>query len=81
MFETYWIDHGHIKITVLGVEIRIGRDTEFEGGGEESKMAVDELVLDLSRWFSICTDFLTVKWCKMQVLFFGDFSEREKIHK
>ena len=39
-----------MKITVLGVEIRIGRVIEFEDGGEQSKMAGDELVaMDLSR--------------------------------
>ena len=36
-----------VKITVLGVEIRIGR--VFEAGGEQSKMADNELVvMDLS---------------------------------
>ena len=51
MLESYWIDLGHmtVKITVLGVEIRIGRLIEFEAGGEQSKMADDELVaMDLS---------------------------------
>ena len=39
-----------MKITVLGVEIRIGRLIEFEAVGEQSKMADDELVaMDLSR--------------------------------
>ena len=33
-----------MKITVLGVEIRIGRLIEFEAGGEQSKMADNELV-------------------------------------
>ena len=61
--------------SVLGVEIRIGRLIEFEAGGEQSKMADDELVaMDLSRWFSICTDFLTVEWFEIQVLIFVDFS-------
>ena len=42
--------HDSMKITVLGVEIRIGRVIEFEDGGEQSKMAGDELVaMDLSR--------------------------------
>ena len=41
--------HDSVKITVLGVEIRIGRLIEFEAGGEQSKMADDELVtMDLS---------------------------------
>ena len=41
--------HDSAKITVLGVEIRIGRLIEFEAGGEQSKMAADELVaMDLS---------------------------------
>ena len=41
--------HDSMKITVLGVEIRIGRLIEFEAGGEQSKMADDELVaMDLS---------------------------------
>ena len=47
-----------MKITVLGVEIRIGRLIEFEAGGEQSKMADDELVaMNLSWGFSFCTDF------------------------
>ena len=38
-----------MKITILGVEIPIGRVIEFEAGGEQSKMADDELVaMDLS---------------------------------
>ena len=50
--------HDSVKITVLGVEIRIGRLIEFEAGGEQSKMADDELVaMDLSWGFSFCTDF------------------------
>ena len=50
--------HDSVKITVLGVEIRIGRLIEFEAGGEQSKMADDELVaMDLSWEFSFCTDF------------------------
>ena len=36
--------HDSVKITVLGVEIRIGRLIEFETGGEQSKMADNELV-------------------------------------
>ena len=41
--------HDSVKITVLGVEFRIGRLIEFEVGGEQSKMADDELVaMDLS---------------------------------
>ena len=41
--------HDSVKITVLGVEIRIGRLIWFEAGGEQSKMADDELVaMDLS---------------------------------
>ena len=41
--------HDSVKITVLGVEIRIGRLIEFDAGGEQSKMADDELVaMDLS---------------------------------
>ena len=41
--------HDSVEITVLGVEIRIGRLIEFEAGGEQSKMADDELVaMDLS---------------------------------
>ena len=41
--------HDSVKITVLGVEIRIGCLIEFEAGGEQSKMADDELVaMDLS---------------------------------
>ena len=50
--------HDSMKITVLGVEIRIGRLIEFEAGDEQSKMADDELVaMDLSWGFSFCTDF------------------------
>ena len=50
--------HDSVKITVLGVEIRIGRLIEFEAGGEQSKMADDELVaMDLSWGFSFSTDF------------------------
>ena len=50
--------HDSVKITVLGVEIRIGRLIEFETGGEQSKMADDELfAMDLSWGFSFCTDF------------------------
>ena len=50
--------HVSVKITVLGVDIRIGRLIEFEAGGEQSKMADDELVaMDLSWGFSFCTDF------------------------
>ena len=33
-----------VKITVLGVEIRIGRVIEFEAGSEQSRMADDKLV-------------------------------------
>ena len=33
-----------MKITILGVEIRIGCVIEFEAGDEQSKMADDELV-------------------------------------
>ena len=41
--------HDSVKITVLGVEIRIGHLIEFEAGGEQSKMADDELIaMDLS---------------------------------
>ena len=41
--------HDSVKITVLGVEIRIGRLIEFEASGEQSKVADDELVaMDLS---------------------------------
>ena len=50
--------HDSVKITVLGVEIRIGRLIEFEAWGEQSKMADDELVaIDLSWGFAFCTDF------------------------
>ena len=50
--------HDSVKITVLGVEIRIGRLIEFEAGGEQSKMADVELVaMDLSWGFSFFTDF------------------------
>ena len=53
--------HDAVKITVLGVEIRIGRVIEFEAGGEQSKMADDGLVaMDISWWFSTSTDCLTV---------------------
>ena len=46
-----------VKITVLGVEIRIGRVIKFEAGCEQSKMADDEPVaIDLSCRFSLCTD-------------------------
>ena len=61
VWKLIWIDHGHMtpwKKDVLGVEIRIGQVIEFEAGGEQPKMADDELVaMDLSRWFSIWTDF------------------------
>ena len=41
--------HDSVQITVLGLEIRIGRLIEFEAGDEQSKMADDELVaMDLS---------------------------------
>ena len=36
--------HDAVKITVLGVEIRIGRVIGFEAGGKQSKMADDDLV-------------------------------------
>ena len=50
--------HDSMKITVLGVEIRIGRLIEFEAGGEQSKMADDELVAMALSWgFSYFTDF------------------------
>ena len=43
-----------MKITVLGVKIRIGRLIKFEAGGEQSKMADDELVaMDLSLGFFV----------------------------
>ena len=46
-----------MKITILGVEIRIGCVIEFEAGDEQSKMADDELLaMDLWQWFSVCTD-------------------------
>ena len=65
--------HDVVKITVLGVEIRIGRVIEFEAGGEQSKMADDGLVaMDISWWFSTSTDCLTVKWFEMLVLVFGE---------
>ena len=48
LLDKSW-SHDTVKITVLGVEIRIGRVIEFETGGEQSKMADDELVaMDLS---------------------------------
>ena len=41
--------HDSVKITVLAVEIRIGCVNELEAGGEQSKMADDELIaMDLS---------------------------------
>ena len=69
MLEAYWIEslsHDAMKITVSGVEIRIGRRNPYRAcnrvRGEQSKMADEELVaMDLSRSFSICTDFLTVE--------------------
>ena len=51
LLESYWIDlvHDAVKITVLGVEIRIWCVIEFEAEGEQSKMVDDELVaMDLS---------------------------------
>ena len=48
LLDKYWSPDA-VKITVFGVEIRIGRVIEFEAGGEKSKMADDGLVaLDLS---------------------------------
>ena len=49
LLDRSW-SHDTMKITVLGVETRIGRVFEFEAGGEQSKMADDELVaMDLPR--------------------------------
>ena len=48
LLDKSW-SHDTVKITVMGVEIRIGRLIEFEVGGEQSKMADNELVaMDLS---------------------------------
>ena len=48
LLDKSW-SHDTVKITVLGVEIRIGRLIEFEARGEQSKMADNELVaMDLS---------------------------------
>ena len=45
--------HDAVKITVFGVEIRIWCVILLEAGGEQSKMADDELVaMDLSSGFS-----------------------------
>ena len=48
LLDRSW-SHDSVIITVLGVEIRIGRLIEFEAGGEQSMMVDDELVaMDLS---------------------------------
>ena len=53
--------HDAVKITVLGVEIRIGRVVGFEAGGKQSKMADDDLVaMDFSLRLSFCVDILPV---------------------
>ena len=53
--------HDAVKITVLGVEIRIGRVIGFEAGGKQSKMADDDLVaMDFSLKLSFCVDILPV---------------------
>ena len=55
-----------MKITVLGVEIRIGRVIWFEAGGKQSKMADDDLVaMDFSLGLSFCEDILPVLWIEI----------------
>ena len=50
-----------MKITVLGVEIRIGRVIGFEAAGKQSKMADDDLVaMDFALRLSFCVDILPV---------------------
>ena len=53
--------HDAVKITVLGVEFRIGRVIGFEAGGKQSKMADNDLVaMDFSLRLSFCVDILPV---------------------
>ena len=55
-----------VKITVLGVEIRIGRVIEFEAWGKQSKMADDDLVsMDFSLAFSLCVVISPVLWIEI----------------
>ena len=69
LLDRSW-SHDAVKITVfnLGVEICIGRVILFETGGEQSKMADDELIaMDLSQDFFLYT--LLDSWLYYQFSF------------